>query len=123
VIGAWRANMPTRKKKACPRCGKTIDASQTYCEKHKKERAGERAEYLRKKDAQRANSNSRGYNYKWQQARASFLRKYPYCDCGAKATVVDHIIPHRGDMKLFWDKSNWQPLCKKCHDAKTARGE
>ena len=38
------------------------------------------------------------------------------------ATVVDHIIPHRGDMKLFWDESNWQPLCKEHHDQKTGRG-
>lgn len=35
------------------------------------------------------------------------------------ATVVDHIIPHRGDQKLFWDRSNWQALCKSCHDSKT----
>jgi len=32
------------------------------------------------------------------------------------ATVVDHIIPHKGDDKLFWDQTNWQPLCKECHD-------
>ena len=38
-----------------------------------------------------------------------------------KATVVDHIVPHRGDQKLFWDRSNWQPLCKACHDRKTWR--
>lgn len=36
-----------------------------------------------------------------------------------KATVVDHIIPHRGDQKLFWDQRNWQSLCKQCHDRKT----
>ena len=36
-----------------------------------------------------------------------------------KATVVDHITPHRGDKKLFWDEDNWQPLCKRCHDKKT----
>jgi hypothetical protein len=35
------------------------------------------------------------------------------------ATVVDHIVPHRGDRRLFWDKTNWQPLCKRCHDVKT----
>ena len=35
------------------------------------------------------------------------------------ATVVDHIVPHRGDRKLFWDEKNWQPLCKRCHDTKT----
>jgi len=36
------------------------------------------------------------------------------------ATVVDHITPHRGDWDLFWDSSNWQPLCKPDHDHKTA---
>jgi 5-methylcytosine-specific restriction protein A len=36
------------------------------------------------------------------------------------ATVVDHIIPHRGDQKLFWGRSNWQSLCKRHHDIKTA---
>ena len=38
------------------------------------------------------------------------------------ATVVDHIIPHRGDMKLFWDESNWQALCESCHNHKTGSG-
>jgi 5-methylcytosine-specific restriction endonuclease McrA len=37
------------------------------------------------------------------------------------ATVVDHIVPHRGDPKLFWDRSNWQALCKRCHDRKTGK--
>ncbi|WP_338056068.1 HNH endonuclease signature motif containing protein [Thermanaerosceptrum fracticalcis] len=36
------------------------------------------------------------------------------------AIVVDHIRPHKGDYELFWDESNWQPLCKQCHDRKTA---
>lgn len=34
-------------------------------------------------------------------------------------TVVDHIVPHRGDQKLFWDRSNWQPLCEHHHNVKT----
>ncbi|MEC7815831.1 HNH endonuclease signature motif containing protein [Marinobacter alkaliphilus] len=37
------------------------------------------------------------------------------------ATDVDHIIPHRGDLKLFWSRSNWQSLCHPCHSRKTAR--
>ena len=37
------------------------------------------------------------------------------------ATVVDHIKPHRGDQKLFWDRSNWQPLCEHHHNVKTLR--
>jgi len=37
------------------------------------------------------------------------------------ATDVDHIVPHCGDMALFWDVLNWQPLCEACHGRKTAR--
>ena len=68
-------------------------------------------------------SCERGYNYKWQQARAGFLRKHPlcvYCEREGRvtaATVVDHIVPHCGDMKAFWDFGNWQSLCKPCHDS------
>ena len=34
--------------------------------------------------------------------------------------MVDHITPHKGDKALFWQRANWQPLCKQCHDIKTA---
>jgi hypothetical protein len=33
------------------------------------------------------------------------------------ATVVDHRIPHRGDIRLFWDPINWQPLCTHHHSS------
>jgi 5-methylcytosine-specific restriction enzyme A len=56
-----------------------------------------------------------------------FLWRRPWCvGCLAigvkrKATLVDHIVPHRGDQKLFWDAANWAALCKRCDDTKTAR--
>lgn len=68
-------------------------------------------------------STQRGYGYKWQKAREGFLRSHPLCVmCEAEgrvaaATVVDHRIPHRGDQALFWDKGNWQALCKPHHDS------
>ena len=69
----------------------------------------------------------RGYGGRWQRARLSYLAKHPLCRmCEAQgkvtaATVVDHIVDHRGEQTLFWDSSgNWQPLCKPCHSAKTA---
>jgi 5-methylcytosine-specific restriction protein A len=35
---------------------------------------------------------------------------------------VDHRVPHRrGDLALFWDRTNWCAMSKPCHDAKTAR--
>jgi 5-methylcytosine-specific restriction protein A len=41
--------------------------------------------------------------------------------CAAKASVVDHIRPHRGESDLFFDRDNLQAMCKPCHDRKTAR--
>ncbi|WP_317617964.1 HNH endonuclease [Rhodobacter capsulatus] len=39
------------------------------------------------------------------------------------ASVVDHITPHRGNKALFWDRYNWQALCKPCHDRVKQRQE
>ncbi|MFA6204553.1 MAG: HNH endonuclease [Gallionella sp.] len=70
----------------------------------------------------RESSSKRGYGYKWQQARAGYLRSHPLCADHLKrgqyvqATVVDHIQPHRNDQQLFWDKNNWQSLCEACHN-------
>jgi 5-methylcytosine-specific restriction protein A len=66
---------------------------------------------------------ARGYGGRWQRAREFFLRKHPLCVmCQAQgrieiATVVDHIKPHQGDQVLFWNRDNWQPLCKPHHDS------
>ncbi|AKV07907.1 HNH endonuclease [Pseudomonas fluorescens NCIMB 11764] len=74
-------------------------------------------------------SNQRGYTYEWQQARLVFLNENPlctYCDREGRVTgacIVDHKIPHRGDMVLFWDRTNWQSLCKPCHDVVKKREE
>ncbi|MRW85402.1 HNH endonuclease [Pseudoduganella sp. FT26W] len=79
--------------------------------------------------ASKESSTQRGYGYKWQQARAGYLRSHPlcvYCERQGRtteATVVDHRIPHRGDQALFWDKANWQALCKPCHDGQKQREE
>jgi len=79
----------------------------------------------------------RGYGSRWQRARELFLAEHPLCVFHSKrgmivpATVVDHKIPHRladarrsGDdeqiqqaLSLFWDRKNWQSLCKPCHDS------
>ncbi|WP_246549152.1 HNH endonuclease signature motif containing protein [Ancylobacter oerskovii] len=39
------------------------------------------------------------------------------------AVVVDHIEPHRGDQRLFWDTDNWQPLCEPHHNSTKQREE
>lgn len=78
---------------------------------------------------QRPSARERGYNTRWDKARKTFLARQPLCaHCQANgkltaATVVDHIVPHRGNQQLFWDRTNWQPLCTTCHNRKTRRGE
>lgn len=68
------------------------------------------------------------YNRKgWEVLRCRvFLRDGYICQmCGRlcrgvgqepTAPVADHIRPHRGDERLFWDLGNLQTLCKSCHD-------
>jgi 5-methylcytosine-specific restriction protein A len=80
-------------------------------------------------DALRGSARQRGYDGRWDKARRLFLSEHPLCrmcrDQGAMtpATVVDHVVPHRGNPQLFWDRSNWQPLCKRHHDREKQRQE
>jgi 5-methylcytosine-specific restriction enzyme A len=70
-------------------------------------------------------TTERGYGWQWQQARELYLQAHPLCVMCERMTppritaacVVDHRIPHRGDPRLFWDRSNWQALCKLHHDS------
>lgn len=80
-------------------------------------------------DKQRGNRHQRGYTNKWDKARKGFLARHPWCKvCEAagrktEAVAVDHIEPHGGNMRLFWNRSNWQPICHACHNAKTRAEE
>jgi 5-methylcytosine-specific restriction endonuclease McrA len=60
----------------------------------------------------------------WQQLRQHILAKQPYCRCiyhkgqdrTALSEVVDHITPHRGDRRTFFNANNLQGMSKRCHD-------
>lgn len=94
-------------------------------------------------------SAERGYGYRWQQARGEYLRLHPFCvmcldklgvsresatedvvlACAERgvpmplASVVDHVVAHRGNQTLFWDRSNWQGLCSTHHSRDKQREE
>ncbi|WP_370267435.1 HNH endonuclease signature motif containing protein [Nioella sp.] len=81
----------------------------------------------------------------WRRARAAHLGVEPVCrlcraagilndgsltvagetqrDGRRRFLVVDHIVPHRGDLALFWDPGNWQTLCPDHHDITKQRDE
>lgn len=104
-------------KKICnkPGCNRLVPYSENYCEEHK---------------GNSFKGSSKGFSHRdwhslysstdWKKKSKDFLRRWPACCvCGSTATVVDHIEPHRGDLNLFWNENNWQPMCKACHDRKT----
>lgn len=102
--------MPYKQRTQCrhPGCPMLIPVGSKYCDKHKQ------------LHPDRPSAVKRGYTSRWQRISRQYLRQHPLCArCGRPAQVVDHIVPHRGREQLFWDESNWQALCKACHDRKT----
>ena len=105
--------MPRKALKPCkhPGCPRLTEGA--YCDEHKP------------LHPERPSAAKRGYGSKWQRVSKAYLRKHSLCvKCLAQgkyvtATVVDHIIPFRDNEILHWDESNFQALCKACHDKKT----
>lgn len=112
--------MRKRIKKPCgyPGCSALVQGG-GYC-------PGHRRRTWREQDQRRPTATQRGYDHRWRKARDAFLAQRLWCvECERSgrltpATVVDHIIPHKGDKTLFWDMKNWQALCSRCHNRKTA---
>lgn len=102
--------MPMLPPRLC-RCGyKIAHGASCPCERQRKAQA----------DKRRPSARQRGYDSKWETAAKVFLMEHRKCACGCGrvADTVDHIVPHRGDMGLFWDRSNWQALAATCHSSK-----
>jgi 5-methylcytosine-specific restriction enzyme A len=65
---------------------------------------------------------------RWRKKSKAQLAKEPVCEMClvhgrvTPATVADHVTPHRGDEKLFWE-GVLQSLCKHCHDSRKKQDE
>ena len=108
------ARLPLR---PCRHAGCPVLTRDGWCEKH------------RPKHQRRSSAEWHAwYNLPiWtDRLRPAQLLREPFCrECAAagrrtRATVVDHVKPHRGDWALFTDEANLQSLCKYHHDRKTA---
>lgn len=111
--------MPMRAPRLCG-CGRVVQTGQrcSVCAVARQRQA----------ETRRPSARERGYDSKWDKERAEYLarpeNRLCRCGCGRNADMVDHIIPHRGDKKLFWDRKNWQPLATSpCHASKKQRQE
>ncbi len=118
-----------RKLCSAPGCDDLAIAGQTRCADHaaasRSARTAARAEA--QTGAEAAARRALYDDPRWRRARREFLRLHPLCvDCAElgvvrAATEVDHKERHLGNAARFWDRSNWQALCKSCHSRKTAR--
>lgn len=108
----WMSPHPCR----YPGCGVLIRGSRGHCTDHL---SAER----KREDEARPKVAKRGYGARHRKRRAAFLEEHPFCmaprgngkRCGAPSTVMDHVVPlSRGGAD---DESNWQALCKPCHDS------
>lgn len=67
---------------------------------------------------------------RWKLESRAYRMAHPLCinpfgDHGpiVPAQCVDHIVPHKGNVALFWSQDNWQSLCLSCNARKSATTE
>ena len=110
------------KAKICKKngCGRTTQEGKEYCYLHKELENTKRQIFTK-----RGKSSEWHKLYEsqtWRNISKNFLKKYPVCFiCGSPAKIADHIIPHRGNVSLFYDETNLQPMCWSCHSRKTLK--
>jgi 5-methylcytosine-specific restriction endonuclease McrA len=77
-----------------------------------------KAEY----EARRGSARERCYDTVWDKASRGHRRSHPLClGCQAvgrvtAAELTDHVVPHKGDQAIFWNRSLWQSACRWHHD-------
>lgn len=123
--------MPSAPARACKVYG---CANHEPCPEH-----GRKAKQ-RQQDERRGSRQQRGYTRVWEHSSQQFLAEFPLCgmrpngqmpvmsECHDKGLVTvayqtDHVVPHKGNQQLFWDREgNWQALCRSCGARKSAAG-
>lgn len=82
----------------------------------------DRAAQNRVADQRRGSARQRGYNARWEKARATYLSRHPTCVYCAlirgrveAATCVDHLYPHHVYEGTFWRTDLWCASCAPCH--------
>lgn len=110
---------PKRKACAKPGCPTVHTEAGSYCKEHRQ--APDRSDIQSR--------HERGYTNDWAAEAKQYLRKHRWCVCAEctasgnprRANCVDHRVAHKGNTRLFWDRSNWQALNNRCHGSKTVR--
>lgn len=125
--------MPPGSRHPCnaPACAELVPYGTPRCPKHTAQREREDRE-------RRGSARERGYTSRWERYRAAYLKRHPLCvECAegvpfsngtpvtrvTPAVVVDHIVDHKGDHRLFWNPENHRPVCRRHHDQRLDAGD
>lgn len=110
--------MPNAPLRMCNEVGCPNKVLKGYCERHRKDR-------YKQHNAERDKEAQKDYqSRRWREASERFRKENPLCcmceeeDIVTPSEVTDHKIPI-ADGGSFWDKKNWQALCRSCHNRKT----
>lgn len=101
-----------------PGCPNLVPRGRARCPDHERQR-----------EQRRGTAHERGYDAQWRKYRERYLAEHPLCVPHqangevVPATVVDHIIPHKGDPKLLWDPNNHRASCAPCHNERVDEGD
>jgi 5-methylcytosine-specific restriction protein A len=86
-------------------------------------------------DEARGSARQRGYSTEWDKFARAYLKSNPlcfYCQVQGRtspAELVDHIVPHRGNMERFWPPLDGDQAdffcgcCNDCHNGPKQRAE
>ncbi len=116
--------MPELPLKPClePGCPALTRALEGRCPTHKREETRRRNTI----GGEERRETQRWYHRRrWRKLRALVLETRPLCvgclrvGLHRVATEVDHVQPREDRPDLEYDESNLQPLCRRCHAAKT----
>lgn len=114
--------MASKPLRPCRHPGCCVLVSDGFCEAHRPKREGDDR-------SAEAREWHRLYSTDlWvKRLRPGQLLREPWCrECAkhglrVRATDVDHIVDHKGNMDLFSDPNNLESLCHSCHSRKTLR--
>ena len=129
--------MPPRALRPCSSPGCAALVTRGRCPAHQAAQEQTRKDF-RPLERRRPSSAASGYDWKWREFRAWWLRAHPLCgdrlggrsgehsQCAREgravaASQVDHIVPLRADRSRLLDQTNVQSLCHSCHSRKTRR--
>ena len=98
-----------------PTCGAIV--TKGYCAAHAVRQEQQRGNY---------DTRRRYRTVRWDRLRAQVLRDAQYrcahCHQVRLKLEIDHIVRPGADDAAFWNRANLQPLCRTCHQQKTAAG-